>query len=520
MSNDNTIMHDPDNILEVSHLKKYFPIKGGFFGGVTGNVKAVDDVSFSIKRGTTMGLVGESGCGKSTTGRTILRLIEKTEGTILFNGEDVSDVDKKKLRELRTKMQIIFQDPSASLDPRMTVGEIIGEAIDIHKLAQSKKDYEAGLADYEKQKADAYAQLDAQKAQIDAAAGTPYYDQALAQYQEAKIQVAAQLEEASKKLTAAKTKIDAGEDKLNDGYAKLEKGRKELETSKKKLSDGRSKLADGKKKLADAEEEIEDARKKVDDIENPKTYVLGRDTNIGYVCFDNDTSIVDSIARVFPVFFFLVAALVCMTTMTRMIDEQRTQIGTLKALGYSDGTIAWKYMSYSGGAALLGCALGFGGVLVATLGNHGGGSVKGMAFMLIASVIFALAGPWNKAVTQHADSFSISVLNLGVGGLALAVLGFAMGGSLHPQSAAGIPVLLFLAFISGAGYVIWALLMKNNPVSRIAVFGLIIPIMNVLLSALLNGEPLFEWNYLAALVLVCIGIFMVNRAPQTQETKA
>ena len=162
----------------------------------------------------------------------------------------------------------------------------------------------------------------------------------------------------------------------------------------------------------------------------------------------------------------------------------------------------------------LGCALGFGGVLVATLGNHGSGSAMGVFCMLMASLIFALAGPWNKSVTQQADSFSVCCINLGLGGLVLAVAGFAMGGSLHPQSAAGIPVLLFLAFISGAGYVLWALLMKNNPVSRIAVFGLIIPIMNVLLSAVLNGEALFEWNYLAALALVCVGIYLVNRAPQ------
>ena len=166
----------------------------------------------------------------------------------------------------------------------------------------------------------------------------------------------------------------------------------------------------------------------------------------------------------------------------------------------------------------LGCVLGFGGVLVATLGDHGGGSAWGMIAMLTASVIFAFAGPWNKSVTQKADSFSVCCINLGVGGLALAVAGFAMSGRLAPQSAAGLPVLLFLAFISGAGYVLWALLMKNNPVSRIAVFGLLIPVITVLLSALLNGETLMDWRYLAALVLVCAGICLVNRRTAPSQT--
>lgn len=133
-----------DYILQVSHLKKYFPIKGGMFGKQIGAVKAVDDVSFSIKRGTTMGLVGESGCGKSTTGRTLLRLIPKTDGTVLFNGKDIYSMDHKELRDLRTKMQIIFQDPYSSLSPRLPVGEIIGEAVREHKLVP-KEEYDEYL---------------------------------------------------------------------------------------------------------------------------------------------------------------------------------------------------------------------------------------------------------------------------------------------------------------------------------------------------------------------------------------
>lgn len=128
-----------DIILEVKNLTKYFPIKGGVFSKQKGNVKAVDGISFQVKRGTTMGIVGESGCGKSTVGRTILRLIEKTSGNVLFNGEDIHKLDKKELRRLRTKMQIIFQDPYSSLSPRLPVGEIIGEAVKEHKIVPKEK---------------------------------------------------------------------------------------------------------------------------------------------------------------------------------------------------------------------------------------------------------------------------------------------------------------------------------------------------------------------------------------------
>ena len=129
------LTYDPQYILMVNQLKKYFPIKGGMVSRVTGYVKAVDGVTFNLKRGTTMGLVGESGCGKTTTGRTILRLSgEKTGGQVLFNGKEIYDLSNSEMRSLRTKMQIIFQDPFSSLSPRLPIGEIIGEAVREHKL--------------------------------------------------------------------------------------------------------------------------------------------------------------------------------------------------------------------------------------------------------------------------------------------------------------------------------------------------------------------------------------------------
>ena len=129
-------------LLEVKNLKMYFPVTSGIiFQRKIADVKAVDDVTFTINEGETLGLVGESGCGKTTTGRAILQLYKPTDGDVMFEGTRLNDLDSGSMRAMRRKMQIIFQDPYGSLNPRMTCGDIVGEPLIVHKLTSSKGEY-------------------------------------------------------------------------------------------------------------------------------------------------------------------------------------------------------------------------------------------------------------------------------------------------------------------------------------------------------------------------------------------
>jgi peptide/nickel transport system ATP-binding protein/oligopeptide transport system ATP-binding protein len=133
------IQNQNDDLLQVKNLVKYFPIKGGIMQRVVAQVKAVDDVSFTVKKGETLGLVGESGCGKTTVGRTLLRLTPATSGNVMFGGQDVFQLKGNELKAIRRDMQIIFQDPYSSLDPRMPIGESVAEGLLVHGMRDSKK---------------------------------------------------------------------------------------------------------------------------------------------------------------------------------------------------------------------------------------------------------------------------------------------------------------------------------------------------------------------------------------------
>jgi len=133
------------NLIEIKQLVKYFPVRGGLLQKIVAWVQAVDNISFNIREGETVGLVGESGCGKTTVGRTLLRLIEPTSGSVLFDNVDVAQLKGKELKAMRRNMQIIFQDPYASLDPRMPIGESIAEGLKIHNIGTPRERFETTI---------------------------------------------------------------------------------------------------------------------------------------------------------------------------------------------------------------------------------------------------------------------------------------------------------------------------------------------------------------------------------------
>ena len=236
-------------------------------------------------------------------------------------------------------------------------------------LAETKTSLESQLADLNAQRPGVAAQRDALAAQRDqlAAAGLPTdeADAALAMLNGALAQIdggIAQIQGGLAQVADGEKQIADGRKQIADNrvyaYAAYEDALEEIAEAEQELADAKIELEDAEKELADAEQELADAQAELDDLEAPDTFVLGRDSNVGYVCFENDAAIVSGIARVFPFFFFAVAALVCVTTMNRMVDEERGQLGILKALGYSEADIMSRYLVYSGSASVIGCALG------------------------------------------------------------------------------------------------------------------------------------------------------------------
>ena len=215
---------------------------------------------------------------------------------------------------------------------------------------------QAGYRELDAAEVDAYAQLDAAEVEL---------NQAQAQLDAAGIQIREQLDQLNDgyiQLHAAEEQLMQAWEEFRQGEAeamtKLSEAKQELKDAETELLDAEQDLISGRLELDEARAELEDARKELEKADEPTVYILDRNTNLGYVVFENDSDIVNGIAKIFPAFFLAVAALVCVTTMTRMVDEERTQIGILKALGYGSGSIMGKYLAYTGSASLIGCSVG------------------------------------------------------------------------------------------------------------------------------------------------------------------
>lgn len=333
----------------------------------------------------------DSGWREYQAGQTELQASKKQlEGLLAATNMPVDlaksqmEQSRQTLAQRQQELEQLQQDPKASLLQKLAAAAAVETArMDLaaketaYEAAQGLYDTTIGplqqqLTDGEQQLADAWWQLTEGEEQYKS--GMEEYNAGVKQLEEGE----RQLQNAAAKIDASRKQLEDGEKELQngiaaaltDGRAQLDDGWKQLEEAEQQYEDGLQDYEDGKaeaekefakaeKKLEEGLEELEDAQMRVDALENPIVYAMDRYTNTGYASFDNDTKIVDGVAKIFPLFFFLVAALVCSSTMTRMVEEQRTQNGTLKALGYSDGQILWRYGAYAGAAALLGGTAGY-----------------------------------------------------------------------------------------------------------------------------------------------------------------
>ena len=304
------------------------------------------------------------------------KALEEAEETLQLQGEEIS----AKLQELEAKEQALNDLYGEGMVPAEIAGSIQAAK---EQLAAGQEQVDAGLVQLVQKRqeiqngmtaiAEGRAVIAVYERQL--SAGEQEMEEGWQDLLEGEKELAEaeqELAEGRKELEEAKAEIADGKKQIAEAEQELEEAERTLSEKKEELADAQTEYADGLKeyeegvqefdeKIAEAERELSEAEQELADLERPESYLLGRDTNVGYVCFENDSTIVEGIANIFPVFFFLVAALVCITTMNRMVEEQRTQIGVLKALGYSERVIMSKYMFYSGAAAVIGCIIGYAG---------------------------------------------------------------------------------------------------------------------------------------------------------------
>lgn len=301
---------------------------------------------------------------------TVNAEIAQIEGAIGLMDSNIALLNAQ-IQNIQT--QIGGMDPS---DPNLPAlqAALAGLESTRDSLAAQRENYEAENADTLSQLYSRRAVLEEDKAEMegirdDLSGNASSVEETLAEFASQLVEMQSQFATAEAQLSAAEAQIEASEARLQLEEQKIETGWEELEEAKQDIQDGWSEYREGKQeadrelkearqKLDDARQELLDARADIDGMKENTLHILDRSSNIGYASLDSSSDIVEGVSRVFPAFFLLVAALVCITTMTRMVDEERTQIGTLKGLGYSDGAIISKYLLYAGSSAVLGCGLG------------------------------------------------------------------------------------------------------------------------------------------------------------------